>query len=336
MSPRPLLVTASHDDSIRYWDIAEERILETIVVKDSQINALAIAPNGNYILAGGYQNVKLFDALHATNQNQALQTYAVHEKNVTSLGFTADAVAIFTGSDDGTARVWDRRSPKLSCMSAFRLNVAINSVALHRNQTEFLVADAAGGLYIWDIRMNKSDSLQLELNSNEFVTCVDIDSASKQVAAITNRGKVFLYSVSDTKILSEGQHPNAALMFRYAAHPSYGLRCRFSPDGKWLITTAGDDLPRLWDVSQALAEQPTLSLKRSFEGEKLPNNRGLENDTWIWDAAFTNDSTKIIIPGTDRVTRLFDIESGNEIRRCTGHAKGITAIAFWDPCSRQR
>lgn len=138
----------------------------------------------------------------------------------------------------------------------------MNSIALHPN-CELIVADSAGGIFIWDIRTNRDDSLQTELSYTEFVQNLDIDKSGKQVAAITNKGNCFVYSTQPETMLGPdvgNQYTEAELNpdpsaapspihvyndhrpkpFIFQPHSQYGLKVKYSPDGNSLMTTGGD------------------------------------------------------------------------------------------------
>uniref|UniRef100_A0A914YWD6 Target of rapamycin complex subunit lst8 n=1 Tax=Panagrolaimus superbus TaxID=310955 RepID=A0A914YWD6_9BILA len=359
MSRRPLLFTASYDETIRMWDVVDQRQLESIAIKDTQTNALSIKPNdGSQIAAACYQTLRLFDCCHLGNQ--PLQVFNVHDRNVTTMGFSHDGSWIFTGSEDQTAKVWDLRSNTLVCQRILQLNSTVNSIALHpKSHVELIVADSAGGIFLWDIRTNRDDSLQTELSYTEFVTNLDIDKFGKHVAAITNKGNCFVYSTQSDSMLGpdsnqlysetelnpdpfgatpspthlQNDHRPKPVIFQ--PHKQYGLKCKFLPNGTGFVTTAGDDVPKLWDITSK-DENGGIKLKQTFHGEPKKGRKSQEFDNnvnmkWIWDIAFTNDSTKIFTAGSDNLLRMFDVNSGQLLRRYQGHSKGITCMAFWEP-----
>ena len=108
-----------------------------------------------------------------------------------------------------------------------------------------------------------------ELNYTEFIVDLDIDQDGKQVAAITNKGSCFLYnnlqesmlndgiSYDDTEFNAFGPAPSpthiqadhrTTPVVKFKPHAVYGLKCKFSHDGKMLATSAGDDTPKIWDL----------------------------------------------------------------------------------------
>lgn len=89
----------------------------------------------------------------------------------------------------------------------------------------------------------------------------------------------------------------------------------FSPDGKRLAAVGGDPAERgemqIWDVS---ARKQTASVLTS-------------NDTFSG-VSFSPDGTKIAFAGADKSIRLYDAETGKEIRKMDHHEEWVFATVF--------
>jgi WD40 repeat protein len=57
------------------------------------------------------------------------------------VGFQKDSKWMYSGSEDGTVRIWDLRAP--GCQREYQSRAAVNTVALHPNQGE-LISGARG------------------------------------------------------------------------------------------------------------------------------------------------------------------------------------------------
>uniref|UniRef100_A0A7E4VFZ6 WD_REPEATS_REGION domain-containing protein n=1 Tax=Panagrellus redivivus TaxID=6233 RepID=A0A7E4VFZ6_PANRE len=108
------MVSSTGEKKLHILDVDSET--EKVIQLDTEITALAISPDGNYILAGGYRFIKLFDVVHAASP---LDTYLTNSC-CRDIGFFMNGVTYYTGGDDGVARVFDRRNPMLSTMTALR------------------------------------------------------------------------------------------------------------------------------------------------------------------------------------------------------------------------
>uniref|UniRef100_A0A915MAA0 Target of rapamycin complex subunit lst8 n=1 Tax=Meloidogyne javanica TaxID=6303 RepID=A0A915MAA0_MELJA len=183
---KPLLISASMDSTIRLWDVATQMQLEALHYKESQVNTMCITPDGAQFLIGGWQNLRIYDLNCLTNSG--LHNSAVHEKNITSVGFQSDGVWLYTGGEDCMAKIWDMRINQLNCQ--------LHSIALHPNQIELLISDATGAVYIWDLRSDRDDTLSTEVDVSEYIVHIDIDRLGRQCAAVTNRGNLFFWEIN--------------------------------------------------------------------------------------------------------------------------------------------
>lgn len=72
---------------------------------------------------------------------------------MTALGFQRDKKWMFTGSDDGTLRIWDMRAPK--SQMALEAKSPVTSAVLHPNQGEIIFGDRTGRFNVWDLIADK-------------------------------------------------------------------------------------------------------------------------------------------------------------------------------------
>ena len=81
-----------------------------------------------------------------------LISYEGHTGNVTTVGFQKDGKWMYTGSEDGTLKIWDLRAS--GCQRDYDCKAAVNAVALHANQAELVSGDQGGKVQIWDLTKN--------------------------------------------------------------------------------------------------------------------------------------------------------------------------------------
>ena len=108
-----------------------------------------------------------------------------------------------------------------------------------------------------------------------------------RLAAVRDKQDLVVWS------LDELPEPSATF-----PHPSEILRLAFSPDGRYLATSAADDVVRIWDVVRGKAFGPPLpgALGRfSPDGTQLLVIGG-QGVTWLWDLSRIGDGTLVVPP----------------------------------------
>ncbi|KAL3087749.1 hypothetical protein niasHT_029513 [Heterodera trifolii] len=100
------------------------------------------------------------------------------------------------------------------------------------------------------------------------------------------------------------------------AHNTFGLKCRFRPDGLAVATTSADQTAKLWSCSS--------------NTHKLLNTYSVPGNKWVWDCAFTNDSSHMVTASSDGILRMWELNTCKVVRTYQGHSLGITAMAFRD------
>lgn len=129
-----VLATAGYDHNIRFWEATSGICYRTLQFAESQVNKLEITSNKHLLAAAGNPQIRLFEV--NSNNSQPLLTYDGHTSNVTAVGFQKDSRWMFSGSEDGTVKIWDLRAPGVQREYASR--GAVNSVVLHPNQGELI------------------------------------------------------------------------------------------------------------------------------------------------------------------------------------------------------
>ena len=106
-NPFVVLATAGYDHTIRFWEATRGVCYRTLQHQDSQVNKLEISPDKQILAAAGNPTIKIFE-VNASNPSPIV-THEGHQGNVTAIGFERDGRWMYSGSDDGTVKLWDAR-----------------------------------------------------------------------------------------------------------------------------------------------------------------------------------------------------------------------------------
>ena len=87
--------------------------------------------------------------------------------------------------------------------------------------------------------------------------CVNTYLSGSMISAITNKGTCYTCSFNSSR--QEDWKPNEdwtllnlfkpeTKVSKISSHKKYGLKCKFSPDSKFLVTTSADHTAKLWNT----------------------------------------------------------------------------------------
>ena len=117
--PSVLLATAGYDHKVRLWEASTGTCNQQLNFADSQVNCLEISPNKQYIAAAGNPHTRVYDVIKGGND--PLKSLDGHTHNVTAVGFQKDTKWMYSGSEDGTLRIWDLRKPVIAQVHGYAL-----------------------------------------------------------------------------------------------------------------------------------------------------------------------------------------------------------------------
>ncbi|PIA60258.1 hypothetical protein AQUCO_00300043v1 [Aquilegia coerulea] len=306
--PSVILATAGYDHTIRFWEAKSGRCYRTIQYPDSQVNRLEITPDKQYLAAAGNSHIRLFEV--NSNNPQPVMSYDSHTSNVMAVGFQCDGNWMYSGSEDGTVKIWDLRAP--GCQREYESRAAVNTVVLHPNQTELISGDQNGNIRVWDLTAN-SCSCELVPEVDTAVRSLTVMWDGSLVVAANNRGTCYVW-----RLLRGNQTmTNFEPLHKLQAHDGYILKCLLSPEfcepNRYLATASSDHTVKIWNVDGFTLEKTLVGHTR-----------------WVWDCVFSVDGAYLITASSDSTARLWTMASGETIRVYQGHHKATVCCALHD------
>jgi WD40 repeat protein len=290
------------DPSLSYKEFLERRLpltpektidtsLDTLPGRELHVRALAVTPNGRYVISGSDdKTLKVWDL----ESYKEIAILPGHEDVVHTVAITMDGHRAVSGSDDKTLKVWDLESYK-EITTLGRHEGAINALAVTPDGRRVISGSNDKTLKIWNLESYK-----------EIIT-IDGHEGSVNALAVTPDGRrVISGSAGMLKVWNLESFKEITTLSR---HEGVINALAVTPDGRYAIS-GSDRTLKVWDL-KSYKEMTTLS-----------GHEGLVNAL-----AVTRDGRLTISGSDDKTLRVWNLESYKEITALIGHEERVRAVA---------
>lgn len=218
------LVSASHDGTLKLWNLETGACVHTYHGHEKSVNALAVSADGKKIASASDDGTaRLWDL---ESEDQVAQ-YEGHGREVTGISFLPENRLLTTGRD-GRLRIWNVTSEELIWTSA--KDHGICCAAVTPDGTRAVCGEVSGVTAVWDLVKGRRIVVVGE-PTRYFVDSVAITPDGKRVYVVTHDENAGVYSVDGGEKIFDPAFPRGSM----------GL----SVDGKLVatessVTSAGD------------------------------------------------------------------------------------------------
>jgi WD40 repeat protein len=234
------LVSCGWDQTVRFWAVDEDRPDWAQEIENlpsaSHLFSVTISPDSNYLAAGGVDGLYLWSRAANNRWKPILQSRGINHR---TLALASDSRTLALGCGDGTIRLWDIPTRKVS--------VVLGGLAGDLRKADlspdgrFVAGSTFGGDFkLWELKAGgQSRKLPIELDQVQTFTFAP-DNATLAIAQRGDRSRCLtLWDMRTCQILHRLPE-NAAGVNALA----------ISPDSRVLVSADVDESIRLWDIAR--------------------------------------------------------------------------------------
>ncbi len=293
------LASASWDKTIKLWDLASGRLLQTLTGHDQRAGRVAWSPDGRTIASSGFGKTILLWDVEQQRYRAVLQG---HSEDVYELAFTPDSRYLLSGSRDATLRVWDVASEQ--CVHVIQGYAAsIYAVDWNPDSSQLISGNSDRIVTFWDVKTGQPlRSLQEHFG---IVVGVAWSPDGRWIASAETEHAIRLWDLT------------ASVDFQFlrpadlGGNLSYGVT--WNPDGRRLASGSLHYGVIIWDV--VTGEQRWI---------------GRELSIWFPRAVWSPDGTRLAAGGSDGSVYIWNIADDVLEQRLEGHHNLIKSLV-WSP-----
>jgi WD40 repeat protein len=336
------LASSSLDNTTRIWDTSTGTLLQTIEVPNYNADGIAFSPDSQLLALASINSVQLRNV----STGKLLQTLDGHTDRLRRIIFSPDGQTLITAGRDGNICIWNTKAGNLERIGD-GFTSGVQSIAFSSDGHTLVSGGgrANGRLEVWDAISR--NHLRTLVSHTGCVGSVVFSPDGQMLASGASDGTIQLWDTSTGQMLNS-----------FRSNTQYISSVTFSPDGHFIASGGGANWGspagvQLWDVS-------TLLLLHTLEGHKLkvnsiafsPDGRTLAYASWdrtvrLWDIStseqlliltlegYSSGAASIAFSPTGQLlasavstVSLWDVKSGELVRKYTNHRGNVNALAF--------
>ena len=313
------VLSGAEDGTVRYWEVESGRLLRTLKGHEGIVRRVALSPDGRLALSGGQDaTLRLWDV----ETGQELRRFEGHTEMTYGVAFSPDGRWALSSANDKSLRLWDVATGR-QLRQFSGLKTCVYPVAFSPDGRRILTGSGftpkklAG--FDYSVRLWDADT-------GEELGRFDGHTGAIESVAFSPDGRFAVSTAYDNtvRLLKLPEPPSLPITEVRSLSGHSGAACQtvFSRDGRQALSSSYDQTLRLWDVNGGKEVQ-------RFEGQNegpccvaiSPDGRlalsggfgPLKDGKWVH---------------SDCSIRLWDVATGKQLRRFTGHALSLRGVGF--------
>lgn len=263
------MVSASEDDTVKFWNIADGRLLRSLKAHSSgndTINSINITRDGQTLIGASGKDVKIWDLatgrqLHTLTTSESHTGPGFHGEQMTwccgsevrALALSPDDKLIVSAHEDGTIKLWDAKRPRLLRIIKSRFS-DLKAVAFSPDGKLIASAydESDSTVDFWSVQTGKRVA-SLGKDS-EYVSSLSFSRDGRTIATVSTLHGLIVWNPRTGKPIRTFEQLH-----------SRGDRVTLSPNGRFIVSGGENQNVLLWNTGTGKLVWSVLPIDREAE-----------------------------------------------------------------------
>ncbi len=328
-------LSASHDGTLKVWEISSGCELRTLAGHSSQVNGVAVTSDGRLAVSASDDRTLMVWELAS---GRLLHTLAGHSSQVNGVAVTPDGRFAVSASADNTLKVWELASGRL-----------VHTLAGHERAVNGVVVTPDGR---FAVSAAEDETLMVwELANGRRVHTVKGHAEAVMDVAVTPDGH-FLVSASADNTLKVWELASGRLVRTLEGHDGWVNGVAVTPDGRLAVSASSDNTLKVWELASGCMLYTLEGHTESVKGVAVtPNGRlaistSHDNTLKVWElssgrelgvheghthdvpgVAVASDGRFAVSASWDKTLKVWDLSTLDQVRTLKGHTALVMRVA---------
>ena len=276
--------------TVRTWNTATGAAIRS-VNHGAAVTSAAISKDGTKIASGGTNmTIKIWNAADGVS----IASLVGHTGPVFSMSFSTDASRIVSHSTDGI-QVWNTSGLPLERFAVG--DVAFQGVTFGTDNRTIVSTDAKNSIHLINMSL-----VNVIMGHEGAVSDIAFSIDGAQLVSGGVDKTIRLWTISDGKQIGAFAGPTDAI-----------TSLDLSTDGKLLFAGGVDKVVYVWPFTAAANAAPQISFTHPAAVRSVHANP---------------DGTQVVTSGDDMIIRAWDVASGLELERISGHTASVLSVVL--------
>ena len=284
----PFVASISDDRTVKLWNLAEHKVVRALRGHVAEVSCAAAMPDGKSLITGSDDRTLRIWTIDC----RVAAILKGHAARITAVAVSANG-SIVSVAGDGTARLWTNGPDWQSQVLNWKLPGA-RSATFTPDANAIVAAVDDSNVHIWDLTMEHERVLE---GHSDWVNCVTTSPDGRYVVSGSDDGTLKLWDRTRNSATSVARD-----------HADRVRAVAITADGRTAVSTSDDHTLRIWNTT----DRTVSTVVRN-------------QHHWVF--ASVPGSRNLICSGASGSCFAWNIDSGQELCRFSGHQDRVRSLA---------